>query len=60
MAGHAIWQGCDASEATKDDDWILEDMQRGGPVRTYLKHIVKGCVGTALLVCMNLAAELLD
>ncbi|GAA5922133.1 hypothetical protein JCM3775_003502 [Rhodotorula graminis] len=42
VAGHAIWQGCDASEATKDDDWILEEMQRGGAVRTYLKHIVKG------------------
>ncbi|GAA6049275.1 hypothetical protein JCM3770_005917 [Rhodotorula araucariae] len=42
VAGHAIWQGCDASDATKDDDWILEGMQKGGAVKTYLKHIVKG------------------
>ena len=40
--GHAIWTGCDASRATSDVDWILEEMQRGGDVRTYLKHITKG------------------
>ncbi|GAA5974747.1 hypothetical protein JCM11641_007250 [Rhodosporidiobolus odoratus] len=42
VPGHAIWQGCDASRATDDHDWILEPMQKGGAVRTYLKHIVKG------------------
>ncbi|BGP02181.1 hypothetical protein RTBOTA2_005060 [Rhodotorula toruloides] len=42
VPGHAIWQGCDASHATEDKDWILEPMQRGGSVRTYLKHIAKG------------------
>ncbi|GAA6013637.1 hypothetical protein JCM10207_004798 [Rhodosporidiobolus poonsookiae] len=42
VPGHAIWQGCDASHATEDADWVLEPMQRGGAVRTYLKHIIKG------------------
>ncbi|BGP18656.1 hypothetical protein JCM10213v2_006722 [Rhodosporidiobolus nylandii] len=42
VPGHAIWQGVDASRATEDQDWVLEPMQRGGAVRTYLKHIVKG------------------
>ncbi|GAA5915630.1 hypothetical protein JCM6882_002368 [Rhodosporidiobolus microsporus] len=42
VPGHAIWQGCDATRATEDHDWILEPMQKGGAVRTYLKHIVKG------------------
>ncbi|GAA6029053.1 hypothetical protein JCM8097_001570 [Rhodosporidiobolus ruineniae] len=42
VPGHAIWQGCDATRALEDHDWILEPMQRGGAVKTYLKHIVKG------------------
>ncbi|POY72356.1 hypothetical protein BMF94_4658 [Rhodotorula taiwanensis] len=42
VPGHAIWSGCDASLAARDRDWILEPMQKGGQVRTYLKHIVKG------------------
>ncbi|KAK4050823.1 hypothetical protein OIV83_003245 [Microbotryomycetes sp. JL201] len=29
VPGHAIWTGCDASKATQDDTWILEDMQKG-------------------------------
>lgn len=43
VPGHAIWTGCDATHATQDTDWILEPMQRGGSVKTYLKHIIKGC-----------------
>ncbi|GAA6016156.1 hypothetical protein JCM8202_005432 [Rhodotorula sphaerocarpa] len=42
VPGHAIWSGCDASLAARDRDWLLEPMQKGGQVRTYLKHIVKG------------------
>ncbi|GJN92381.1 hypothetical protein Rhopal_005411-T1 [Rhodotorula paludigena] len=42
VPGHAIWTGCDATHATQDTDWILEPMQRGGSVKTYLKHIIKG------------------
>ncbi|GAA5991713.1 hypothetical protein JCM10908_001103 [Rhodotorula pacifica] len=42
VPGHAIWSGCDATLAGRDRDWILEPMQKGGSVRTYLKHIVKG------------------
>ncbi|GAA5856611.1 hypothetical protein JCM8547_005890 [Rhodosporidiobolus lusitaniae] len=42
VPGHAIWQGNDATRATEDHDWILEPMQKGGAVRTYLKHIIKG------------------
>ncbi|GAA5859454.1 hypothetical protein JCM1840_004623 [Sporobolomyces johnsonii] len=43
VPGHAIWEGCDASHATTDQDWLLEPFQRGrGMVKTYLKHITKG------------------
>ncbi|GAA5867819.1 hypothetical protein JCM3774_005867 [Rhodotorula dairenensis] len=42
VPGHAVWSGSDASLASRDRDWILEPMQKGGSVRTYLKHIVKG------------------
>lgn len=47
VPGHAIWRGCSAeqaSRATTDSDWILEDLQKGGDVRTYIKHITKGFV----------------
>ena len=42
VPGHAIWTGCDASEATTDLDWILEPMQRGGSVKTFIQHVTKG------------------
>lgn len=42
VPGHAIWGGCDATKAANDGDWILEDMQKGGDVRAYIKHITKG------------------
>ncbi|KAM0790823.1 hypothetical protein ACM66B_004668 [Microbotryomycetes sp. NB124-2] len=42
VPGHAIWIGCDASKATQDDTWILEDMQKGGDVRAYIRHVTKG------------------
>lgn len=44
VPGHAIWTGCDASAAAMDQDWILEEMQKGGDVRAYIKHITKGFV----------------
>ena len=42
VPGHAIWLGHDPTRATADDDWILEDQQRGGDVRTYIRHITRG------------------
>ncbi|WVQ84027.1 hypothetical protein IAT38_006172 [Cryptococcus sp. DSM 104549] len=42
VPGHAIWLGHDASMAGEDDDWVLEPMQRGGSVKTYVKHIERG------------------
>ncbi|GAA5940704.1 uncharacterized protein JCM15063_006333 [Sporobolomyces koalae] len=43
IPGHAIWQGCDASHATQDTDWILQDFQKDGKhVTTYLRHLTKG------------------
>lgn len=41
VPGHAIFTGCDASQATSDEGWILEPYQKGGSVRTYVKHITK-------------------
>ena len=39
VPGHAIWIGCEATEATRDADWILEPMQKGGSVKTFISHI---------------------
>lgn len=39
VPGHAVWLGQDASMAVTNDDWVLEKMQRGGSVRTYVEHI---------------------
>lgn len=50
VPGHAVWSGSDASLASRDRDWILEPMQKGGSVRTYLKHIVKGCAALSTLL----------
>jgi hypothetical protein len=42
VPGHAIWIGNDPGRAGDDDQWILENMQKGGSVRTYRKHIERG------------------
>lgn len=42
VAGHAIWAGCDVNGRDNDQNWILEDYQRGGSVRTFYKHIQRG------------------
>ncbi|GAA5821038.1 hypothetical protein JCM10212_006520, partial [Sporobolomyces blumeae] len=43
VPGHAIWQGCDASLSTTDDDWVLQEFQKdGNHVSTYLRHIARG------------------
>ncbi|WVW78758.1 hypothetical protein I302_100719 [Kwoniella bestiolae CBS 10118] len=42
VPGHAIWLGHDADKVNENDDWILEPMQKGGSVRTYVKHIQRG------------------
>ncbi len=42
VPGHAIWIGQDPHNAEDDDEWILENMQKGGSVKTYIKHIKEG------------------
>ena len=39
VPGHAIWTGNDPNLVEEDDQWILEPMQRGGSVKTFVKHI---------------------
>lgn len=39
VPGHAVWTGYEAREASHDDQWVLETMQRGGSVNTYIRHI---------------------
>lgn len=39
VPGHAVWTGTEATKASLDDDWVLERMQRGGSVKTYMQHI---------------------
>lgn len=39
VPGHAIWIGHDPDRIEEDDQWVLENMQKGGSVKTYIKHI---------------------
>ncbi|EIW68765.1 hypothetical protein TREMEDRAFT_22767, partial [Tremella mesenterica DSM 1558] len=42
VPGHAIWIGNDVDKIENDDEWILQDMQKGGSVKTFLKHLKEG------------------
>jgi hypothetical protein len=42
VAGHAVWAGCHFSERENNENWVLEEYQRSGSVKTYWKHIKKG------------------
>ncbi|ORY26865.1 hypothetical protein BCR39DRAFT_539840 [Naematelia encephala] len=42
VPGHAIWIGNDPERLEEDDQWILEGIQGGGSVKTYVKHIREG------------------
>jgi len=42
VPGHAIWVGHDADKVEEDSEWVLENMQKGGSVRTFMKHIEMG------------------
>ena len=42
VPGHAVWKGRSGNEAHQDDNWVLESVQRGGSVQTFIKHIMKG------------------
>ncbi|PWZ03183.1 hypothetical protein BCV70DRAFT_12886 [Testicularia cyperi] len=42
VTGHAIWAGCNVNDRENDENWILEDYQRGGSVKTFYKHIERG------------------
>lgn len=42
VPGHAIWTGHDANKVEEDSEWVLQDMQKGGSVRTFLRHLEMG------------------
>lgn len=42
VPGHAIWTGQDPGLVTNDGEWILEEYQKRGSVKTFVKHIDKG------------------
>ncbi|KIS71286.1 uncharacterized protein UMAG_01186 [Mycosarcoma maydis] len=42
VTGHAIWAGCDVKGKDNDENWVLEEYQKGGSVKTFYKHIEKG------------------
>ncbi|PWN50688.1 hypothetical protein IE53DRAFT_82682 [Violaceomyces palustris] len=42
VVGHAIWAGCDVKGRENDENWILEEYQKGGSVKSFYKHIEKG------------------
>jgi hypothetical protein len=42
VAGHAIYLGSDLTKIESDEGWILEPYQKGGQVKTFLKHIQTG------------------
>jgi hypothetical protein len=42
VPGHAIWVGHESEKVEEDGEWVLENMQKGGSVRTFLKHLEMG------------------
>lgn len=42
VPGHAVWRGRTKEEAVQDENWVLEEIQRGGSVQTFIKHVMKG------------------
>jgi hypothetical protein len=42
VPGHSIWIGHDVDRIELDEEWILEPIQKGGSVKTYVKHIREG------------------
>lgn len=42
VPGHAIWVGNDVEAIEDDDQWVLQSMQKGGSVKSYIRHIEKG------------------
>lgn len=42
VPGHAIWIGREKQRIEDDDEWVLQPAQKGGSVRTFIKHIQEG------------------
>ncbi|CAG8537017.1 11750_t:CDS:2 [Funneliformis mosseae] len=43
VAGHAIYLGNNqGGDEEKDENWVLEEFQKGGQVNTFINHIKKG------------------
>lgn len=55
VPGHAVWKGRTKEEATQDENWVLEDIQKGGSVQTFIRHVMKGYVVVCLLSKFALA-----
>lgn len=49
VPGHAIWKGTDPQKRTHDNEWILEDYQKGGGrVQAFWDHIAAGYVSCSI------------
>lgn len=42
VPGHAIWIGNDLERAAANDQWVLQENQKQGSTKTFIKHITKG------------------
>ncbi|KZT38292.1 hypothetical protein SISSUDRAFT_1062125 [Sistotremastrum suecicum HHB10207 ss-3] len=43
VTGHAVWHGCEASDNAKDEEWILEEYQKGTKsIKVFFEHIRRG------------------
>lgn len=42
VPGHAVWTGYDPSIVEDDTEWVLQDFQKGGSIKTFIKHIQQG------------------
>jgi len=53
VAGHAIWTGCDANDTLHEEQWVLEERQKGGGnVEAFVSHIREGYV-SLMTACNN-------
>lgn len=51
VTGHAVWHGCEASDNEKDEEWILEEYQKGTKsIKAFFEHIRRGYVATIVEV----------
>lgn len=49
VPGHAVWVGNDLERTTANDQWVLQENQKHGATKTFIKHITKGLVLTHIV-----------